>query len=314
MSRAVLLGSYALALGASCSFDASTRWQAPEPKPPPPPVCKLGDKRCNTAKGGDVIEQCAAGPDGAVAWTVATACGSEQICAANLVACVACQPGATYCKGQEVHRCIIHYFTIGVLFVVFWQILDHAAYGRGMSDIWPMPAILPVLAIVFASLALAQTPRTKTQPSPEGVLIAEEQHRAPMQLFFILPGVAVGLWLAIKLPGPARLLGVLLIAVMAWVAVAVLEGFKYVVRSDGVQVKGFLLPLRFIPRSSIHSYRTEPWNGLGYGIRLTSTGTAYIWGGKNVVNIATDHGNVMLGHYAPERLISDLDRMMQATS
>ncbi len=209
---------------------------------------------------------------------------------------------------------LIHYFTIGVLFVVFWQILDHAAYGRGMSDIWPMPAILPVLAIVFASLALAQTPRTKTQPSPEGVLIAEEQHRAPMQLFFILPGVAVGLWLAIKLPGPARLLGVLLIAVMAWVAVAVLEGFKYVVRSDGVQVKGFLLPLRFIPRSSIHSYRTEPWNGLGYGIRLTSTGTAYIWGGKNVVNIATDHGNVMLGHYAPERLISDLDRMMQATS
>jgi hypothetical protein len=209
---------------------------------------------------------------------------------------------------------LIHYFTIGVVFVVCWQVLDHAAYGRPMSQIWPMPGALPLLAIIFAILTLAQVPGTQTQPSRNGVLIAQEQHRSPMQLFFILPGLGVGLWLAIKVAGPPRLLGILLIAVMAWVAVAVLEGFKYVVRSDGVQVKGFLLPLRFIPRSSIHSYRTEAWNGFGYGIRLTSTGTAYIWGGKNVVNIATDHGNVMLGHYSPERLIGDLDRMMQGTS
>lgn len=209
---------------------------------------------------------------------------------------------------------LIHYFTVGVVFVVCWQLLDHAAYGRPMSQIWPMPGALPVLAIIFAIFALAQMPGIQTQPSRNGVLIAEEQHRSPMQLLFIVPGLVLGSWLAIKLAGPPRFLGVFLIAVMAWVGVAVLEGFKYLVRSDGVQVKGFLLPLRFIPRSSIHSYRTEPWRGLGYGIRLTSTGTAYIWGGKNVVNIATDHGNIMLGHYAPERLIGDLDRMMQATS
>lgn len=209
---------------------------------------------------------------------------------------------------------LIHYFTIGVLFVVCWQVFDHAAYGRPMSQIWPIPGLLPVLALIFAVLALAQRPRLNLQPSPEGVLIAEEHHRSPAQLLFILPGLAVGFWLALELPGPARLLGVFLIAVMAWVAIAVLDGFRYIVRSDGVQVKGFLLPLRFIPRSSIHSYRTEPWRGLGYGIRLTSTGTAYIWGGKNVVSIATDHGNIMLGHYSPERLIGDLDRMMQASS
>lgn len=209
---------------------------------------------------------------------------------------------------------LIHYFTIGVIFVVCWQLLDHAAYGRRMSQIWPMPALLPVLALLFAVLVLMQMPRIRFQPSAEGVLIAEEHHRSPAQLVFILPGLAVGLWLAFELPSPARLLGVFLIAVMAWVAVAVLDGFKYIVRSDGVQVKGFFLPLRFIPRGTIHSYRTEPWRGLGYGIRLTSTGTAYIWGGRKVVNIATDHGNVMLGHYSPERLISDLDCMMSTSS
>lgn len=209
---------------------------------------------------------------------------------------------------------LIHYFTIGVLFVVCWQVLDHAAYGRPMSQIWPMPGVLPVLGLAFAVLLLAQTPHGRTQPSPTGVLIAEERHKSPLQLLWIVPGVAIGLWMALDLSSPGRAIGIFLMAVMAWVGIAVLDGFKYIVRSDGVQVKGFLLPLRFIPRSSIHSYRMEPWRGLGYGIRLTATGTAYIWGGKNVVNIETDHGDVMLGHYSPDRLIGDLDRMMQAGS
>src|SRR5581483_677967 len=208
---------------------------------------------------------------------------------------------------------LVHYFTIGVVFVVCWQVLDHAAYGRPMSQIWPIPGALPVLGLMFAVLLLAQMPHAKMQPSSTGVLIAEEQHKSLLQLLWIVPGAAIGVWMAFSLPGPGRAIGIFFMAIMAWVGIAVLDGFKYIVRSDGVQVKGFLLPLRFIPRSSIHSYRTEPWTGLGYGIRLTSTGTAYIWGGKNVVNIATDHGNVMLGHYSPERLISDLDRMMNTS-
>lgn len=209
---------------------------------------------------------------------------------------------------------LIHYFTTGVVFVVCWQVFDHAAYGRPMSQVWPLPGILAVLALIFAILALAQMPHATRQASSSEMLIAEEQHKSPLQLLWILPGVAVGLWMAFTLPSPGRVIGIFLMAIMAWVGVAVLDGFKYIVRSDGVQVKGFLLPLRFIPRSSIHSYRTEPWTGLGYGIRLTSSGTAYIWGGRKVVNIATDHGNVMLGHYSPERLIGELDRMMQGTS
>src|SRR5690348_8276625 len=51
---------------------------------------------------------------------------------------------------------IIHYFTIGVLFVVLWQVLDHAAYGRSMSQIWPMPGVPPVLALGFAFLEIGR--------------------------------------------------------------------------------------------------------------------------------------------------------------
>ena len=206
---------------------------------------------------------------------------------------------------------VIHYVGIGVLFVVLWQILDRAVYGRAMTDAWPVPAIVPLAALIFAGIALALIPDTGTAPLANAPLIAEERHRSPVQLFFFVPGMLAGLWLTIRNAGPPRFIGIVLIVVMGWVAVAVLEGFRYLVRTDGVQIKGFLLPLRFIPRSSIHSYRAQPWTGLGYGIRLTSTGTAYIWGGGRVVNIITDSGEVMLGHNHPERLISDLDRMMQ---
>ena len=196
-------------------------------------------------------------------------------------------------------------------FVLFWHIFDYAVDGRDWSQLWPMPAGWALAAFAIAGIMLARIPSSQAAKQPGALLIAEEQHRSLVQLLFVLPGIGIGAWLAIRAATGPRIVGIFLAAVMAWVALAVLEGFRYQVRTDGVEIKGFLLPLRFIPRSSIRSYRTAAWRGLGYGIRLTGTGTAYIWGGRKVVNIATDSGDVMLGHCQPERLIQDLDRMMQ---
>jgi hypothetical protein len=143
------------------------------------------------------------------------------------------------------------------------------------------------------------------------MLIAEEQHRSLIHLWFVIPGMGIGAWLGFAADSPIRIVGIFLLAVMAWVAVGVLQGFHYRIGTDGIQIMGFLLPLRFIPRSSIRGYQADRWRGLGYGIRLTSTGTAYIWGGRNMVKIVTDSGDVMLGHRDPKQLIGDLDRMMQ---
>ena len=217
---------------------------------------------------------------------------------------------------QSLWRCltVIAYLAVGTCFVVFWQVLDHAAYGVPMTQLWPMPVILPLAALVFAVAAVYSV---KSEDSPQAyapqTLIAEEQHRSLLQLLLVIPGMGICIYLSVSNLGPVRYVGIFLLAVMTWVAVAVLEGFRYLVRDDGIQIKGFLLPLRFVPRSAIRSYRADRWNGLGYGIRLTSTGTAYIWGGRKVVNIATDSGDIMLGHDEPERLIRDLDRMMQTT-
>lgn len=209
---------------------------------------------------------------------------------------------------------VIAYLAVGISFTMFWQVLDHAAYGQPMTQVWPTPAIVPVVALLFAVTAICSV---KSEDSSKAygphILIAEEHHRSLLQLLFVVPGIGIGIYLSISNPGPLRYMGIFLLAVMSWVAVAVLEGFRYLVRTDGLQIKGFLLPLRFVPRSAIRSYRADRWKGLGYGIRVTSAGTAYIWGGRDVVNIATDTGDIMLGHAQPERLIRDLDRMMQTT-
>lgn len=206
---------------------------------------------------------------------------------------------------------LVSYLVIGTSFTMLWQTLDHAAYGRPMSQVWPIPLVFPLMLLLLALVLCAQLPQLSTRPSADAALIAEEQHRSLFQLLFAAPGVFIGFWLATHALGVPRFLGIFLMVLMGWVTIVILDGFRYLVRSDGVQIKGFLLPLRFIPRSSIHSYRMQPWTGLGYGIRLTSSGTAYIWGGRNVVNIVTDSGDVMLGHDHPERLIHDLDQMMQ---
>lgn len=204
------------------------------------------------------------------------------------------------------------YMSVGTIVTIFWQVVDHGVYGTPMSRLWPMPAIVPLGAVCVALTLLSQMRSCETKPSAGALLIAEEQHRSPQQLLFVLPGMGIGIWLAVADAGSARMIGIFLAGLMAWVAVGVSMGFRYLILTDGVQIDGFLLPLRFIPRSTIRKYRQERWKGIGYGIRLTSTGTAYIWGGRDMVNISTDTGDVMLGHKDPQRLIGDLDQMMNS--
>jgi hypothetical protein len=207
----------------------------------------------------------------------------------------------------------IDYVVVATIFILFWQIIDQAAAVGPMARMGAMLLILPVSALIFSIVCLAGLSVARSQASPHAILIAEERHRSPRAVFLVAPGLLVGLWMLSSSTAAPRLLGIFVLAVMGWIAIAMLDGFHYLIRTDGVQIKGFLLPLRFIPRSSIHTYQIEPWKGHGYGIRLTPNRTAYIWGGRNVVNISTDSGDVMLGHYHPECLIQDLDRMMQVS-
>ena len=148
---------------------------------------------------------------------------------------------------------VFEYLIVGTNFTLFWQLLDHAAFGRLMSQVWPVPVLFPLLALGLAiTLISSSSPEAagpssqatiikgeQRRPSSQATIIAKEQHRSLLQLLFIIPGALIGLWLAGNGIGVLRVLGLFLIAVMGWVAIAVLDGFRYIVRTDGVQVRGF---------------------------------------------------------------------------
>lgn len=101
MKRWVCSYAMALALSASCSFDASTRWFPLAAKPPEPPLCELGLRRCDGS-----LEECRANATGVLGWMTIDACEDQgKICSLKLLACATCEPETTFCMGQEVRQC-----------------------------------------------------------------------------------------------------------------------------------------------------------------------------------------------------------------
>lgn len=128
-----------------------------------------------------------------------------------------------------------------------------------------------------------------------------------MLIALIIPAISVVLYPT----GPARValaaVGIVGVGVfaMAW------SGFQYRFSSDGIEIRMLGLRLRSIPRSQILSYSVEPWAFIrGYGIRGIGNARAYVWSNK-VVHIKTSTGDVFLGHNDPERIIRDLDQLME---
>lgn len=100
-TRAPLLTVVALALGASCGFDPSTRWD-PAAAAEPVTSCDVGQTRCL----GTALELCLLGPSGGLTWEPLDDCGARGlVCAPTLHRCTRCLPDTTYCDGQVVTRC-----------------------------------------------------------------------------------------------------------------------------------------------------------------------------------------------------------------
>jgi hypothetical protein len=88
------------------------------------------------------------------------------------------------------------------------------------------------------------------------------------------------------------------------------SGFQYRFLRHGIEIHMLGFRLRSIPRQSIVSYSIEPWAFIrGYGIRGIGKSRAYVWGNR-VVHIKTLNGDIFLGHDDPQRIVSDLDRVM----
>ena len=92
---------------------------------------------------------------------------------------------------------------------------------------------------------------------------------------------------------------------MAW------DGFHYLFRRDGIEIRTLGFRLKSLPREQINNYAISRWGAIcGYGIRGIGARRTYVWGNTGV-RIELSDGEVFIGHREPERIIHDLDFVKQ---
>jgi hypothetical protein len=142
-------------------------------------------------------------------------------------------------------------------------------------------------------------------------VLVEETHSGrawSLIILLALIGPMIGVALAPSTAGrwAVALVGVIAIGTfgMSW------SGFQYRFLRNGVEIRMLGFRLRSIPKQSIVSYSIEPWAFIrGYGIRGIGSSQAYVWCNQ-VVHIKTSNGEIFLGHNDPERIVRDLNMVM----
>jgi hypothetical protein len=142
----------------------------------------------------------------------------------------------------------------------------------------------------------------------QGDVLAEETESGQGWSLLLLLALLAPM-VALSLAGrPGTLWIIILLAVVALLTCAMAwSGFQYRFLQEGVEVRTLGFRLRTIPKSSIVSYRVEPWPFMrGRGIRGIGGRRAYVWSNQ-VVHIKTANGDIYLGHNDPQRIVGDLD-------
>jgi hypothetical protein len=200
------------------------------------------------------------------------------------------------------------------LFNGFLLAASHAVVSYNLHGTPVHPErILPVLAIAGIGTIAIYLSSHRHAALPPGETLAVETHSGRAWTLIILVAM-VGPVAGLVLASSATLLWpMMLFGVIGLSAVAIAwSGFQYRFLQHGVEVRMLGFRLRSIPRSAILNYAIEPWAFIrGYGIRGVGSTRAYVWGNK-VVHIKTSNGDVFLGHNDPEKIVRDLDQVMQA--
>lgn len=203
------------------------------------------------------------------------------------------------------------------LFYIIQGTLIYAAqsminFNLHATPVHPGPVML--VGIVSAVLLIVFSLSTRRgEHLPAGRVYATETHGSILwaamcgaPLLILIPVVAIASVAALKVAlGLAALIGV-------WAASMAAFGFQYTFSSSGVDVRTLGFRLRSIAAADIRSYAEGDWPFWnGRGIRGLGNRRAYVWGNRGV-RIQTNTGEIFLGHSEPNRLMRDLDRVVQS--
>jgi hypothetical protein len=203
----------------------------------------------------------------------------------------------------------LFYVVIGTLVYAERSILAYNLYGQAVN-------VVPVLLVGMFAAALVVVLAFGTRRGeqlPQARILAEERHASPIwAVLLALPIVVVTLVIRnVPIPGLRLALSMALLmmiaaTVMAW------SGFHYIFTANGIEIRTAGFRVRSISAADIRSYAADRWNFMGgYGIRGVGNQRAYVWCNSGVL-IQTNTGEVFLGHSDPQKIIRDLDKVVQS--
>jgi len=208
--------------------------------------------------------------------------------------------GQAFCWACVVFAWVI----VAFVFYVNNSLIAYNLTGRPVA-MAPMLLLVPIAIVVLTALFLA----SGRGPSlTSATSVAEETHGSPTWALVFLILALVELWIVARIHVPGAQIGLGITCLLfAVIALQAWTGFQYRFTSSGVEISTLGLRLQSIPLDAIRHYSVVKWNALrGYGIRGIGGTRAYVWGNR-VLHIATDRGDIFLGHNDPARLVRDLD-------
>ncbi len=209
----------------------------------------------------------------------------------------------------------LQYWVAGIFTVITHQVVQ---FNLGNIDRLSVPIVpITAVAVLIVVIGLATHVRgvRKQVPAGNAGLLAEEQHNSATAAGILLAACAIPIVVAFLAPTPVRAGMGIAIVVLLGCALWAWQGFRYRITTAGVEIRSFGFPLRFVSRDEITQYSAESCNPLtdfgGWGIRGLGSCRAYIWGGRKVVHVRTADSELYLGHSDPERMVRELDDMME---
>jgi hypothetical protein len=206
---------------------------------------------------------------------------------------------------------ILFYVVQGTLLWAETATIDYNVRGTPV-DAMPVFAVGIIAAVLLAVLALG-TRRGMQLPATN--VLADERHSSPaFAALMVLPTFALAL-VIVKAPlGGVKLVLSLAMVLMFGGGAMAWSGFHYRFSPVGLEIRTLGFRLRSIPAHDVETYSIDGWNFFGgYGIRGIGEKRAYVWGNRGV-RIKTSEGEVFLGHDEPERIVRDLDLIVNHPS
>lgn len=203
----------------------------------------------------------------------------------------------------------LFYVIQGTMIYAQQSMIDYNLYAKPMR----IGAVLVTGIVAALLLVILSLSTQRGAHLPAGRVYATETHASAfwtlimgVPVVFMIAVVAAAPVLALKIAlGLAALIGL-------WAASMAAFGFQYVFSSAGVDIRTLGFRLRSIAATEISSYSADDWPFWGgRGIRGLGNRRAYVWCNSGV-RIQTNTGEVFLGHNQPQKIIRDLDKVVQS--